>query len=359
MSIPLTSRADGKIPPARIGGIRKALLNWYDQNKRNLPWRHTRDPYAIWVCEIMAQQTRISFLLSFYERFMARFPTLASLAGADQADVLKAWEGLGYYTRAKNLQKAAQKVVSDFGGQLPRTREELQSLPGIGEYTAGAILSIAYGIPATAVDGNVLRVFSRLEDSQADIRLPQTRQTAAEFVSVLMPEDRAGCFTQALMELGALVCVPKNPVCQDCPAAGFCEAYRQGHQHERPVASAKKAPTLLPKTVLLIRNSQGAILMRQRTEKLLSGLWVPYLMDGFADAHEIGSALKALGFTTVETTEAGSARHVFTHQIWEMRGFNCRVDEKTEPEGFRWIDKTERGKLAVPAAVRFYLTDAF
>ena len=198
------------IDPERAENITKSLLNWYDESKRDLPWRHTHDPYAVWISEIMAQQTRIAYLLSYYDRFMNRFPTIRSLAEACEDDVLKAWEGLGYYTRAGNLQKAARKIVADFSGKLPRTKKELLTLPGIGDYTAGAILSIAYGIPVPAVDGNVLRVYARLENNDANILLPQTKKQAANFVAALMPPERAGCFTQALMELGALVCLPKK-----------------------------------------------------------------------------------------------------------------------------------------------------
>ncbi|MCL2055544.1 MAG: A/G-specific adenine glycosylase [Oscillospiraceae bacterium] len=331
------------------------LLSWYDENKRCLPWRHTDDPYLIWVCEIMAQQTRISFLLDYYNRFTKQFPDVQSLANAEEADVLKAWEGLGYYSRARNLWKAAQKVVLDFNGALPKTKKELLSLPGIGEYTAGAIMSIAYGIPTPAVDGNVLRVFSRLENSDSDISLPQTRRATANLVETVMPKGRAGGFTQALMELGALICIPKNPNCIHCPVSELCEAYIIGTQKELPKKSPKSSPKPINKTILIIQNSQSEILMRQRSEKLLLGLWEFYSLDEFVNEEDISTHLQSLGLTAYEIKPLGTAKHIFTHLIWQMRGYICKSENQNAPHGYRWIGKFEFETLAIPAALRFYV----
>lgn len=338
----------------RAQEITNNLLGWYDLNLRDLPWRHTQDPYHIWVSEVMAQQTRISFLLAYYERFISRFPTILSLALADEADLLKVWEGLGYYSRAINMQKAAKAVISSFDGELPKTKEELLSLPGIGEYTAGAILSIAYNIPAPAVDGNVLRVFSRLERSRLDIQLASTKQTATEFVRALMPRDAASRFTQALMELGALICLPKNPKCRECPVSSHCKAYRAGEQNVLPNKSPKAAPKMQNKTIIILRNTKGEILMRKRNEKLLSGLWEFYAAEGSLSQAEVCAEMKGLGHPLIEIKELGASKHVFTHIVWQMHGFDCQSSADALPEGYHWIDETDIKKLALPAALRFY-----
>ena len=341
--------------PDRAKNITKSLLDWYDKNKRDLPWRRTRDPYAVWVSEIMAQQTRIAYLLSYYERFMSRFPTIQLLADACEDDVLKAWEGLGYYARARNLQKAAQKIVISFNGRVPCTKEELLTLPGIGDYTAGAILSIAYGIPVPAVDGNVLRVYARLFNIDDNILLLQTKKQAADFVAVLMPPERAGCFTQALMELGALICLPKNPNCETCPLSIFCLARETCRQRELPQKTAKKPSETFQKTVLVIRNAKNQILMRQRTEKLLSGLWEFCLQDIAMTKWDVKNVLQKLGFAVKSIKDIGQTKHVFTHQIWHMNGYACSVYGNLSPTGYLWIPIENINNLAIPTAIRFYV----
>ena len=340
--------------PERIERITENLLKWYDENKRGLPWRHVHDPYAVWISEIMAQQTRIGYMIDYYERFMSRFPTVQSLAESCEDDVLKAWEGLGYYTRARNLKKAAQMIVTDFDGRLPRTKAEMLTLPGIGEYTAGAILSIAFDIPVPAVDGNVLRVYSRLENVDEDILLPQTKKLAADFVKTLTPSERIGSFTQALMELGALVCLPKNPGCTGCPLTEFCLARIYDRQMELPKKSAKKAQKIIQKTVFIIRNRTGAILMRQRTETLLSGLWEFYLVDSAMTKSQAKNYLTALGFSIKSIKDTGVATHTFTHQIWRMVGYDSDVAGEFSPPNYRWIQKEDVKNLALPVAIRFY-----
>ncbi|MDR1410527.1 MAG: A/G-specific adenine glycosylase [Oscillospiraceae bacterium] len=343
------------ITPGRAENITESLLRWYKENKRDLPWRHTQDAYAVWISEVMAQQTRIAYLLAYYERFIQLFPTVDSLAQAEEADVLKVWEGLGYYTRARNLQRAAKKITRDFNSQLPRTREELLTLPGIGEYTAGAILSIAYEIPTPAVDGNVLRVFARLENSDEDVMLPQTKKRAAAFVSSIMPTKHVSYFTQALMELGALVCTPKNPDCSACPIQDCCWAQAHGQQYELPKKSVKRSPKSLKKTIIIIRSTRGEILMRQRTEALLSGLWELYRLDEALSAPQAEAHLQSLGFILQTLKSAGQAKHVFTHQIWHMHGYECTVSGQCVAEGYHWIPKEDIKKLAVPTAIRFYI----
>lgn len=334
--------------------IAQKLLQWYDENKRDLPWRHSTNPYSIWVSEIMAQQTRITALIPYYHRFMKQFPTLWDLADATEDEILKAWEGLGYYSRARNLRLAAQKVVSHFNGKIPNTKKDLMGLPGIGEYTAGAILSIAFDIPTPAVDGNVLRVFSRLENNDVDVMTTQAKVIAQEFVTGIMPDERISCFTQALMELGAIICLPKNPLCGTCPVYTLCKAFQCNRQGELPRRSPKKPPANMDKTILILCNTKGQILMRQRTEKLLNGLWEFYMTDGFMSPHEIKNHLLEMGYTIANLIPLGQAKHVFTHIIWNMEGFYCAINETHLPEGYIFCDKGDIQSLAVPTAIRFY-----
>ena len=334
--------------------IQSRLLGWYDENKRDLPWRVSTHPYSVWISEIMAQQTRITTLLPYYERFIKRFPTVFDLAAAPEDDVLKAWEGLGYYSRARNLRSAAQKIVSLHNGIIPGTKEALLSLPGIGDYTAGAILSIAYEIPTPAVDGNVLRVFSRLTNSHEDITQPQTKALAKQFVASIFPPGRAGCFTQALMELGALVCVPKNPECAACPLESLCRAKQSGRQSGLPVKSAKNKKKTVPQTIFVICVPDGRIVMRKRTEKLLNGLWEFYSIPEALDEQAVIEHLGELGYTVSPVASMGKSKHVFTHIIWEMDGFFCHVREEHAPSGYGLFKPSELKELAIPTAIRKY-----
>ncbi len=332
-----------------------ALLDWYEKNKRDLPWRRIKNPYAVWVSEIMAQQTKIATVIPYYNRFMELFPTVEALATAHGDDVLKAWEGLGYYSRAKNLQKAAQKVVSEFDGKIPSTMKQIISLPGIGEYTAGAILSICFGQAVPAVDGNVLRVFARLENNEMDISLPVTKTMLTAYISELIPKNRAGDFTQAVMELGALICIPKNPVCESCPVSAFCKASALGRQQLLPVKSAKLAPKHITKTILLIQGSNDRLLMRQRTEKLLNGLWEFYAVEEQWERADVKKYIETLGVNSENIFSIGKINHTFTHMVWEMEGFFCDVGEMPTPEGYTWILKDQIKSLAIPTAMQFFV----
>jgi len=350
------------IEPERAKAITTDLLHWYDENKRDLPWRHSKEPYHIWVSEIMAQQTRIQFLLAYYTRFINLFPTVESLAEASEEEILKAWEGLGYYSRAKNLQKAAKVIVKDYGGGRPRNQKGVVgppgvgALPGIGEYTAGAILSIAYDKPVPAVDGNVLRVFARLQEDETDIMTSAAKRKTTKWVEQLFPAERAGCFTQALMELGALVCIPQNPRCESCPLVQHCCAFAANRQGVLPIKAAKKAPKECEKTILVIINEKGEILMRQRSEKLLSGLWEFYMAEGQLNEWQVKELLRSFGFAGgVQLTPMGQAKHVFSHIIWHMTGYLCRGTGRPQLVGYCWADADTRAKLAVPAALRHYV----
>jgi len=338
----------------RYKDIGKRLLAWYDQNKRDLPWRKDTTPYGTWVCEIMAQQTRITALLPYYERFLRDFPTVHALHEATEDRVLKAWEGLGYYSRARSLKKAAAIIVEQYNGELPMEKEALLKLPGIGEYTAGAIMSIAFGLPQPAVDGNVLRVFARIENNNVDVMLPEAKKPAEEFVRAVMPAERAGCFTQSLMELGALVCIPKTPRCDECPLKGLCQSERDGRQGELPVKSPKKEKKTLDKTVIVLQTPSGRIALRRRTESLLNGLWEYLLLDKALTQAEVKAFLTEQGLTVESVTPMGKANHIFTHMIWQMEGWFCLVKEEKAPDGYELFTEEERSKLALPGALKFF-----
>ena len=248
--------------------ISEALLAWYDRNARVLPWRNIHDPYTTWLSEAMLQQTRVETVLSYYDRFLSRFPTLADLAGAEAEDVLKVWQGLGYYSRARNLWKGARQVMEEYGGKLPTDPDKLSRISGIGEYTAGAIASIAYGTPVPAVDGNVIRVLSRLYGIRGDASRPECRRRIRDLAAALVPPERPGDHNQALMDLGATVCVPGTPDCRRCPLSSFCDAFRTGDAAELPLLPKAKVPRVVLYNVVLMR-SGNRVLLRRRSEKLL------------------------------------------------------------------------------------------
>ncbi len=262
-----------QVHPSRRKAITKRILSWYANNARDLPWRRTSDPYRIWVSEIMLQQTRVEAVLSYYERWLNVFPTLAELAAASQQRVLQLWEGLGYYSRARNLHSAAQVVCAEHGGRLPNAVEDLQQLAGIGRYTAGAIASIAFGERAPVVDGNVKRVLARVFNLEVDIRSTAAEKLLWGIAAQLVPAESAGEFNQALMKLGARICIPKLPRCKQCPLKRICHAQKVGLQSERPVRGEKAAlPSNIEVVAVLRRN--GCVLLTQRpTDGLLGGMW--------------------------------------------------------------------------------------
>jgi A/G-specific adenine glycosylase len=251
-----------------------ALLNWYDQNAADLPWRRSRNPYGVWLSEIMLQQTQVETVKDYYTRFLAAYPTVAHLAAAPLNDVLKLWEGLGYYSRARNLHRAAQMVVAEWQSYFPSSVEDLQKLPGIGRYTAGAISSIAFGEVAPVLDGNVIRVFARLTDLGEDVTQPNVQKRLWALAEEWLPTERPGDYNQALMELGRTVCKPRNPLCQSCPIREHCLAYERGTQALRPVKKAKDPTPHYHVAAGIIYDKIGNILIAQRPlEGLLGGLW--------------------------------------------------------------------------------------
>lgn len=329
----------------------QTILSWYDQGHRDLPWRRTQDPYRIWISEIMLQQTRAETVVSYYERFLARYPTVQDLASAPEEELLKAWEGLGYYSRARSLQKAAKEIVARYGGQLPADLEKLRALPGIGDYTAGAIASIAFGIPAAAVDGNVERVLCRWDAITDEVGTPAVRRQIAARAQALVPSDRPGAFANAMMEMGATMCTPKNPKCLLCPVREGCMGFAQGIAQELPHKAKKKAQRVENRAVLLVF-CENRVLIVKRQEKLLGGLFVfPDILEE-SDPARLCRALEALGIRAAYDEKLGHARHVFTHLIWEMDVHAVVADEMTQVPDGQWVSRQELAALPLPTAVK-------
>jgi len=257
-----------------LAPLHDALIDWFKHNKEDLPWRQTDDPYRIWLSEIMLQQTQIATVLPYYARFLERFPTVEALAAAPLDDVLKLWEGLGYYSRARNLHRAARMVVEEFGGEFPRTLEGLRTLPGVGPYTAGAVGSIAFGLDVPVLDGNVIRVLARLFNIEDDVRQAGTKRRLWKLAGEIVPAGRAAAWNEGLMELGQRVCVPRSPRCDVCPVRDFCEARALGVQEQRPIRSQKARTPHYDVTAGVIRDGDGHILIAQRKlDAMLGGLW--------------------------------------------------------------------------------------
>ena len=309
--------------------LQRQLLNWYRQNARDLPWRKTRDPYAIWVSEIMLQQTRVETVIPYYRRWMVEFPTLGSLAEAEEDQVLILWEGLGYYSRARNLQAAARIVQEKYQGILPLDQKALQGLPGIGRYTAGAILSIAHDRPAPILDGNLRRVFTRLFTISTPIHTAETEKYLWKIAELLLPEEHPGDFNQAMMELGALICLPKKPRCEICPAADDCLANQGGLQEDLPVRKKKTPLPLLQVTAAVIPKGEQVLLAKRPPGGLLGGLWE--FPGGKQKENEtlqetLSREIREELNLEVEIGDLlGSYQHAYTHYKITLHAFCCRL----------------------------------
>ena len=339
------------------------LLTWYREHARVLPWRSDPTPYHVWVSEIMLQQTRVAAVMEYYRRFLAALPTVADLAAVEEDQLMKLWQGLGYYNRARNLQKAARQVMEDWGGQFPRTYKDLRTLAGVGDYTAGAIASIAFGEDVPAVDGNVLRVVTRITGDTGDITRADTKERiraaladilprgmAGEF-NQAMPKQFPGAYNQALMELGALVCLPNGaPLCGQCPAEGFCTAHREERTGELPVKAAKRPRRVEERTVFLLFHG-GRVALRRRGEKgLLAGLWE--YPNEFSPASD---ALAAWGIEPAAEEFGGTGKHIFTHIEWHMTARLIETKGEALPEGWVWAGREElRREYAVPNAFQSF-----
>ncbi len=317
----------------------EALLQWYDGHKRALPWRGAGDAYAILVSEIMLQQTRAAAVIPYYDRFMAELPTAEALAACDEERLLKLWEGLGYYSRARNLQKCARAVVNEHGGVFPRTAAELRKLPGIGPYTAGAVASIAFGEKEPAVDGNVLRVMARLFEDDGNVTDQRVRDRWTEHLRDRMG-DRPGDLNQAFMDLGSLVCLPKAPLCGSCPLSAFCGACAHGAQGDYPNRGKKKAKRQEDRTVFAVRSGNSFLIRRRPARGLLSGLYELPNRPGHLSREEIGAVLTELGVRPLGAWEIVSRQHVFTHVVWHMQVVRLNA-EQAEVPGFAWYTGAE------------------
>ena len=342
--------------------IAPALLQWFGQNRRTLPFREDPTPYHVWVSEIMLQQTRVAAALPYYERFIRELPDIPALAACDPQRLDKLWEGLGYYRRVHSLQKAAQVVCQQYGGQLPADYDALLALPGVGPYTAGAIASIGFGLPAPAVDGNVLRVFARLYNDPSPVTDPAVKKIFTQRVMDHQPPDNPGDFNQALMELGALVCLPGGaPLCDQCPLAGLCEGRKAGTALDLPQKAQPKPRKVVPVTVLLLRQEgTGPWLLQQRPETgLLAGLWQPPALEGVCleGPDAVRQAVEQLGLEP----EAGApgalpaAKHVFTHVEWRLSGWLLDLPAQPAPGGWVWAGRQDlEGRYALPGAFKAY-----
>lgn len=311
-----------------LNGIASPLLAWYDGSRRKLPWREEPTPYRVWISEIMLQQTRVEAVKPYFRRFMEQLPDVEALAEVPEDVLLKLWEGLGYYSRARNLQKAARQIMEEYGGQMPSDYDSLIKLKGIGSYTAGAIASIAFGQPIPAVDGNVLRVISRLLADDRDILNPAVKKKVEEELLPVMPQDRPGDFNQALMELGAMVCLPNGaPKCMECPWKSLCRANLSQTQDQYPKKSAKKPRIIERRTVLVIRDLHRVAIRKRPANGLLAGLYEFPSMEGHAKQEEVLAWLKAQGVHAVRIEKLPPSKHIFTHKEWHMTGFCVLVDE--------------------------------
>lgn len=321
----------------------KTLLAWYDVNKRDLPWRKTKDPYRIWVSEIMSQQTRIEAMKPYYENWMEQFPTKEALAEADEDTVVKAWQGLGYYSRARNLRLGVREVMTKYGGEMPTTRKEVESLKGVGAYTAGAILSVAFNQREAAIDGNVLRVYARLYAVREDIMRTAGKKAIAALVEETLPYDRPGDFNQSLMDFGSSICIPKAPRCEGCPLRRWCKADALGIAAELPVRIVKKSVPVISVVTGLIRNEKGEYLLHRRPAKgLLHSMWefpnveVPrnVTMQDKKDLPLIGVELLTDEWQgkfknariTWQSEAVTTLRHVFSHRCWDMEAYIAELN---------------------------------
>jgi A/G-specific adenine glycosylase len=345
------------------------LLNWYSKHKRDLPWRRSKNPYHIWISEVMLQQTRVETVIPYYHRFIEQFPTVQALAEAPEDHVLKAWEGLGYYSRARNLQSAVREVHERYGGEVPSKKNEISSLKGVGPYTSGAILSIAYNKPEPAVDGNVMRVLSRYFLIEEDIMKPGTRARMEGLAKELILEGTASEFNQALMELGATVCTPRSPYCLTCPVMAHCSARVEGMTDTLPVKKKAKPPRPELRIAAFIEGSgehAGKWLVRQRPQEgLLARMWeLPHIelkhVNGLNDAENMQALrdllLQEAGMIVSPREWMMDVEHTFSHIHWNMKVYRCRLGEESRSEEkeiwmpfhYRFIGTEEMGEYAFP-----------
>lgn len=335
------------------------LLSWFRENGRVLPWRGKKNAYYTWLSEIMLQQTRVEAVKGYFFRFIERFPNIESLALAQEEEVLKLWEGLGYYSRARNLHKGAKLLVEKYDGKMPKNYEDIRSVPGIGDYTAAAISSIVFGEKRPAVDGNLLRVFSRCECYEGDILSKEARRAAFQYFQERM-EEFPGDFNEALMDLGATICLPKGKIdCTVCPISSFCQAHAKGIPENYPKREEKKARKTEKYSIFLFRQGERIALLKRPKKGILAGLYGFYQVEGHLNKKEALEEAGKLGFSALKLRELGSARHIFTHKEWDMIGYEIDLGEFPETvafaEGLQFYTKEEmENSLSIPSAYNFY-----
>lgn len=342
----------------RLRAVEKPLLAWYVSRARKLPWREDPKPYRVWISEIMLQQTRVEAVRPFFEQFIKALPKVEDVAVCPEEQLLKLWEGLGYYNRVRNIQKAAVRIVKEYGGRLPADYEKLKELPGIGNYTAGAVASIAYDLPVPAVDGNVLRVYARIMEDDSDI-LKQSVKTKVEkeFLKV-MPGSRSGTFNQALMELGAMICVPNGaPKCGVCPVAEYCQARVHGTVLNLPVKKKRQERRKEEKTVLVLRDGERVAIRKRPAKGLLAGMYELPNLEGYLSEEEILAWVENQDLIPLQIVPLIDAKHIFSHVEWDMKGYLIRVaalEESADPKMiFAEISEVEK-EYPIPAAFQAY-----
>lgn len=359
----------------RLQAVEKPLLSWYHSRARILPWREDPKPYKVWISEIMLQQTRVEAVKPYFERFMAAFLDVASLAEAQDDHLMKMWEGLGYYNRARNLKAAAIQIMDQFDGCIPSSKEELLTLPGIGSYTAGAISSIAYGVPNPAVDGNVLRVISRLQGDYSDIKKASVKTAMEQEIAAVMPKDAASSYNQGLIEIGALVCIPGGePKCRECPLESLCITKKKGLWKEIPVKSVPKPKRMEEKTVFLVEWNEKVAIHKRPPKGLLASLYELPNIEGHLTKEEAAEQIKSWIWegdgkqeekTTGITVEPlGTAKHIFSHVQWDMVGYRVKIAWENEKEPGELLENTHffmvdraalKEEYSVPSAFGAYV----
>lgn len=335
--------------------IKQPLLEWYKEQHRDLPWRKTKDPYHVWLSEIMLQQTRVEAVKNYYMRFLSELPDIKALSEVSEERLLKLWEGLGYYNRARNLQKAAIMIMEQYDGVFPREYDEVISLPGIGEYTAGAICSICFGKPTPAVDGNVLRVVMRIRDCYDNIDDIKTKRQVKEKLKELYAKGECGELTQALMELGAVICIPNGtPRCEECPLRSFCLAYERNTYDRLPVRKEKKKRRIQEMTVFILHDGDEYAVHKRDDSGLLAGLWEFYHEDRKMTRQQAMDFISDKGFCPVHIEREVPYTHIFTHVEWQMTAYYISCNYKKDT--LKWIHRSEfENGYALPTAFRFFL----
>ncbi|KGR73604.1 A/G-specific adenine glycosylase [Ureibacillus manganicus] len=333
------------------------LVEWYHNEKRDLPWRRTNDPYKIWVSEVMLQQTRVDTVIPYYNRFLEKYPTLQSLAYAPQEELLKMWEGLGYYSRARNLQSGVREVVEKYNAQVPTNRHDISKLKGVGPYTAGAILSIAFNKPEHAVDGNVMRVLSRVLHIKEDIALSKTKKIFEEAVTELIDQNDPGAFNQGLMDLGAQICTPTSPKCLLCPVREYCIAFEEGHPEELPIKSKKTKSKTIQYDVFIVKNYEGKYLLEKRPDEgLLASMWQFPMIEKTTkgpscNTFEVLKTNYEVPFKDDIGEQLLKFKHIFSHLTWEMECYLVEADQvdiQKENIGFFTLEEIARLPMSVP-----------